>query len=138
MRSVVALVVVSLGIGFYGLLSHLVLRRAKNKLWELEGARRGVPAILYFTTPLCGPCHTVQDPIIESLAAAYGRALQVIRVDATAQPDVADRWRVLSAPTLFVFDARGVARFLNNGITPKSQLERQLQAIGVKNANLST
>ncbi len=105
-----------------------LLRRAahRGKSAELElGA--GVPAILYFTTPDCVPCRTIQGPAIEELREQFGDRLRIIKVDASQRADLANSWGVLSVPTTFIIDAQGQPRHVNNGVTPAARLRRQLR-----------
>jgi hypothetical protein len=57
---------------------------------------------LVFTTPYCATC----GPVEERLRAADPSA-RVVRVDATAEPHLADAFRVRRAPTAVLADAGG-------------------------------
>ncbi len=92
----------------------------------LADVRPGVPLIVYFTTPGCLPCKTRQQPALKMLQEQCGEALQVLTVDATEQPDTADRWGVMSAPTTFVLDASGDAIAVNHGVADADTLRQQL------------
>jgi thioredoxin-like negative regulator of GroEL len=94
----------------------------------LIGLQPGVPIILYFTTPTCVPCRLQQTPTLQRLQHELGDALKVIRVDATENPEAADRWRVFSVPTTFVLDGAGQARKVYNGLVDAETLKRELQA----------
>ena len=96
----------------------------------LDGLREGVPTIVYFTTPQCMPCKTQQLPALQTLQTELGERLQVVRVDATEQPEAAERWGVFSVPTTFVLDRQGQAREVNYGVADAAKLRRQLQAAG--------
>lgn len=103
-----------------------ILRRArKTKLGNLDW-RAGVPAILYFTTPDCAPCKTIQGPAIETLQKQFGDRLQIIKIDASQQTQLADAWGVLSVPTTFIIDADGQPRHVNNGVASAAKLCQQL------------
>ncbi|HLF00856.1 MAG TPA: thioredoxin family protein [Anaerolineales bacterium] len=132
LRLLTALALVGLGLLAYAAYGQFTVRRAQNKRLGLESARPGVPAILYFTTPSCVPCRTAQGPAIERLTAALGDALQVIKIDAQEQPDVADHWGVLSVPTTFVIDRSGKPRFFNAGVAQVDKLEKQLLQAGLQ------
>ncbi len=95
----------------------------------LASLRDGVPAIVYFTTPFCEPCRTLQKPALTALQRELGPSIQVIQVDATEQPDAADRWGVFSAPTTFILDAHHTPRQVNRGVTSAETLKKQLQAV---------
>jgi thiol-disulfide isomerase/thioredoxin len=97
----------------------------------LDELQAGKSAVLYFTAPGCVPCRTVQAPALEVLQADLGAALQVIKIDASARPDVADYWGVLSVPTTFVLDRQGRARRVNHGVASADKLRGQLEEVGV-------
>ncbi len=129
-RALWAVLIIAAGLGFYWLANRLVLRRAQSNqesgLAPLPGRKPGVPAVLYFTTPNCAPCKTVQRPALQRLQAHLGERLQVIEVDASAQPELARAWGVLSVPTTFIIDARGQLRHVNHGATRAEKLIEQL------------
>lgn len=104
-----------------------LLRHAPARRPGLEYAEPDKAVLLYFTTPTCAPCKTIQRPAIEQLKAQLGDGLQVIEVDAAAHPEIADQWGVLSVPTTFVIDAQGRARHVNHGVTRTEKLRQQLQ-----------
>jgi len=95
----------------------------------LETIRPGIPAILYFTTPTCVPCKTVQRPALAHLQERLGDSIQVIEIDAAAQPELANYWGVLSVPTTFIIDGRGRPRRVNHGVSSADKLQRQIEEV---------
>lgn len=93
----------------------------------LATAQRGIPAVLYFTTPTCAPCKFAQRPALQKLQAELGEAVQVIQVDATQNPDAASRWQVQTVPTKFVLDGTGTPRHINHGVTDFNKLLQQIR-----------
>ncbi|MBI5650140.1 MAG: thioredoxin family protein [Chloroflexi bacterium] len=131
-RFFIAILIVGFGVAFYLAISRLrlaALRRANQSRVNLglDDFRIGVPAILYFTTPDCAPCRTVQAPAIEELRAQFDDRLQVIKVDASERIDLANSWGVLSVPTTFIIDAHGQPRHVNNGVASAAKLRQQLR-----------
>lgn len=55
-----------------------------------------------FTTPYCGSC----GPVTDRLRTGDPDA-RVVTVDATVQPDLADAFRIRSAPTVLLADGAG-------------------------------
>ncbi len=75
------------------------------------------------------PCLTQQKPALQTLLSDLGEGVQVIEIDALADPDAASRWGVLSVPTTFVLDAQGQPRQVNYGVVGADKLRQQLQAV---------
>lgn len=123
---------VVLGLGLYRAWNRWQLRRLNRasgeRLLGLADFKSGVPGILYFTTPDCVVCRTTQRPALQRLQAELGDGLQIVEIDAAAQPELADYWGVLSVPTIFVIDAAGHPSSLNHGLTSKDKLLRQIEA----------
>jgi thioredoxin 1 len=128
-RFIIALGLVALGWGGYRLINWLILGRASRKRLGLETFLPGTPAILYFTTPDCLPCKTVQRPALARLKKCVGHHVQVLQVDAVERPDLADYWGVLSVPTTFIIDSQGEPRLVNHGVTSAEKLIEQLEKI---------
>jgi thiol-disulfide isomerase/thioredoxin len=126
-RLFVALVVSGLGVGAFLLANRLILSRATSKVKRFAAYISGYPAIVYFTTPTCAPCKTIQRPAIEALKKNLGKRLQVFEVDASAQPGLAQDWGVLSVPTTFIIDADGKPRYVNHGVASAEKLFQQLE-----------
>jgi thioredoxin 1 len=127
-RGLVALIIIGVGVGFFWLISRILITRARGKRLGLEAIKPGIPAILYFTTPDCLPCKTVQRPELQKLAARLEPDLQIIEVDASSQPELADYWGVLSVPTTFIIDSKGRPRQVNYGVTRADKLFKQIQS----------
>ena len=124
-----AIGLIAAGLLLFRLANRLILGRARSHLPGLDDIRRDVPLLVYFTTPTCAPCKTIQRPAIQRLQECMGERLQVIEIDAAARPDVAGQWGVMSVPTTFIIDASGQPRHVNHGVTPQDKLLRQLEDI---------
>jgi thiol-disulfide isomerase/thioredoxin len=89
--------------------------------------RPGVSGIIYFWSPDCAPCLSVQKPALAVLEKELGEdALQVLAVNVYERPDLASEWGVLSLPTTFLVDASGEPRGINNGVAREDKLRRQI------------
>lgn len=71
--------------------------------------RGGSSAWVIFTTPTCVACRTVEQMLAEQRPGE-----RVVRVDATTDPELAQRWKVQRAPTTLLADNDGkvVARLV--------------------------
>lgn len=87
---------------------------------------KGIPTLVYFTTPTCAPCVLQQTPTLQSLSQRWGERLHIVRIDATEHPETASRWGVFSVPTTFVLDRHGEARHVHNGVVSAELLTKEL------------
>lgn len=128
-RAIWAILIAGIFVGAYWALNWLIIARARGKRLGLETIRPDIPAILYFTTPTCVPCKTIQRPALAKLQERLGDSIQVIEVDAAAQPELANYWGVLSVPTTFIIDRRGRPRRVNHGVSGADKLKKQIEEV---------
>ncbi len=128
-RLLIIITLTSIALLAYQICKRCQLRRVSQADPLLASVQPGTPVIVYFTVPSCIPCLTQQRPALEQIQAELGDQVQIVQVDATEDPDTADRWGVMSAPTTFVVDGRGQAHAVNHGVADASQLKSQLLAI---------
>lgn len=128
-RVLIFLAIVAVGVTLYRVYTVRRLRHATQSAPAdplLIDAPRGVPTLVYFTSPTCAPCQIHVTPMLRRIKDAYGDALHIVRVDVTQDPDAASRWGVMTVPTTFVFDANGQARAAHNGVFTEQQITREL------------
>ena len=129
LRFGLAVSIIVMGVFVYWLINQRLLARARNNVFRLFNKLPNKPVLIYFTTPDCTPCKTVQRPAIDRVSKLFGETLEVIEINAYEQPDLARTWGVLSVPTTFVLDARGEARYVNNGVARAEKLLEQIQTL---------
>jgi thiol-disulfide isomerase/thioredoxin len=123
-----AIILLLSGAAIFWLYTRLTLcRLAVQRPPGLENLRPDTPAILYFTTPECAPCKTIQRPALQRLQQQLGGRLQVIEINAAEKPDLAGAWGVLSVPTTFILDSQGRPRHINHGVANADKLLHQLE-----------
>ena len=119
--------ILSAMLGLYWAANRWILSRSRLSIRQAQLLPQGKPVILYFTTPTCMPCQTVQRPALQRLKEQMGEKLQVIEIDASKQPEVASQWGVMSVPTTFIIDSKGDPRHVNHGVAPLEKLQKQLK-----------
>lgn len=124
-RLVLASGVIILGAGIFFLANQAILARARGNNSQPFFAD-GKPVLLYFTTPTCAPCKTIQRPAIRRVQEMLGERVKIIEIDATKDPKMASTWGVLSVPTTFIIDRKGQPRHVNHGVATVEKLQRQL------------
>ena len=76
-----------------------------------------------FWAEWCGPCHAIA-PVLEQIASERND-LKIVKLNIDEQPAVAQRYGVMSIPTLILFkDGEPAAAAV--GAMPKSMLEERL------------
>jgi thiol-disulfide isomerase/thioredoxin len=125
-RAAIALAIILGSLGIYLLYNWTLQFRTRSLFADLDPKRTGAFTLVYFTTPTCILCKTVQRPAIQKLSQMLGNALQVVEIDAAERPELADRWGVMSVPTTFLFDPSGRLRHVNHGVTRAEKLLIQI------------
>lgn len=129
LRVLITLGIVILGAAVYWLVNQRLLARAQGNFPALFNVLPNKPVLVYFTTPTCAPCKTIQRPAIEQVTKFFGEKIQVVEVDATEHPNLASTWGVMSVPTTFLLDSRGEARYVNNGVARAEKLMEQIRTL---------
>lgn len=96
-----------------------------NDNFETEVLKADRPVLVDFWATWCGPCR-MQGPIVEELAAEND-GIKVGKVDTDANGELAEKFGIMSIPTLLVFkDGQLVGKSV--GVTQKEKLLQMLQA----------
>ncbi len=129
-RAILAMVVGVASFAAWKLLGRFVLARARRASDGSRGVPEGFvlgrPALLVFGSPHCAPCVHAQKPAAHRLERELEGAIQVIEIDVTEKPGMAERYGVVSLPTVFIFDAAGAPRRVNHGLVSAEELRRQI------------
>ena len=75
----------------------------------------------------CGPCKMIA-PVLEELSAKYEGQVTFVKVNVDNDPEVAQRFGVMSIPTLITFkDGQKVKQVA--GFQPKPMLEKMIEEL---------
>lgn len=82
------------------------------------------PVLVDFWAEWCGPCKMIA-PILEEIAEEQAGKLKVAKLNVDEAPSIAQRFEVMSIPTLIVFqDGKPAKRLV--GAKPKAALVKDL------------
>jgi len=94
-----------------------------EQTFENEVLGAGQPVLVDFWAEWCGPCHAIA-PVLDQIASERSE-LKVVKLNIDEEPAVAQRYGVMSIPTLILFkDGEPAAAAV--GAMPKSMLEQKL------------
>ena len=82
------------------------------------------PVIVDFWAEWCGPCRAV-SPILAQIAEERADELRVVKVNIDEEPELQQRYGILSIPTILLFKG-GEPAAAAIGAQPKQMLERSL------------
>ena len=83
------------------------------------------PVLVDFWAVWCGPCRQVA-PIVESLASKWGEKVTVAKLNVDDVPGVAERYGIMSIPTLMLFKGGQIVERVG-GVSPQASLERKFE-----------
>ena len=95
--------------------------------FESEVINSDLPVLIDLYADWCGPCKMIA-PIVEQLANEYAGKVKIGKLDVDKNGVTAQRYRVMSIPTLLVFKGGKVVDTIV-GAVPKSHLEAKLKAV---------
>ena len=92
----------------------------ENYAAEVERADR--PVLIDFYAAWCGPCKALA-PTVEALAAQYGGTCKFCKIDVDVEPLLAQRFRIMSVPTLVLLNGGRVETQLS-GVRSAEEIVR--------------
>ena len=89
----------------------------------IAGAR--IPVVVDFFADWCGPCKAMA-PVLDAFAKQRSGDVLVLKVDTDANPQLSQRYRIGSIPTLIVF-RNGLETTRQVGVASREVLERMIR-----------
>jgi thioredoxin 1 len=70
--------------------------------FDNQMAREGLPLVVDFYAPWCGPCK-ILAPLLAGLADQFAGRIRFAKVNVDEAPDLAQRFEITGVPTLLLF-----------------------------------
>ncbi len=98
-----------------------------NEMFQTEVINSEIPVLVDFYADWCGPCKML-GPVIADLAKEYEGRVKVAKANVDEQMELAQKFRVVSIPTILIFNKGEVVKQFV-GFTAKKQLAEALDSV---------
>ncbi len=100
---------------------------ATDQTFDDEVMQSEQPVLVDFSATWCGPCKKL-EPIVHEIAGDYDGRLKVVKVDVDQAPSTAQKFGVLSVPTLLLFK-KGAVKDQVVGLVSKQALTDRVDKV---------
>ena len=101
------------------------MRDVTDASFDADVLQAGKTVVVDFWAPWCGPCKAIA-PALEELSATTDK-IEFVKLDIDANPETAQRFGVLSLPTVILFEG-GEPRQSVFGARSKKHFEKSFSA----------
>lgn len=102
----------------------MTVKQVTARAFERDVLESGTPVVVDFYADWCGPCRALA-PEIERLARKWDGRVTFAKLDVDRAGEIAQRYRVVSIPTVLLF-RDGEVRASSRGLKTGEALEREL------------
>jgi thioredoxin 1 len=102
----------------------MTVKQVTAQAFERDVLESGTPVVVDFYADWCGPCRALA-PEIERLAGKWDGRVTFAKLDVDRAAEIAQRYRVVSIPTVLLFQD-GEVRASSRGLKTGEALEREL------------
>ena len=101
----------------------MVKKISQNEFNEVTASE---VAVIDFSATWCGPCKML-TPVLESVANKLDGKVKIVKVDVDESPDLAQRFGIMSVPTMILFK-KGQQAAAFSGYMPEAMLMQNIES----------
>jgi thioredoxin len=105
----------------------LTIGTEANFYEEVVDYSNKMPVLVDYWSPSCAPCKMIL-PMLENLAKVYADQIKIVKVDVSANPDLATAAGIRSVPTLHIMVNMVVVK-IQIGAIPNSKLIELIESV---------
>jgi len=102
-----------------------VVKKVTSAEFEQEVLQSEIPVLVDFWAEWCGPCRMVA-PVLDEVDKELGESIKIVKVNVDEEGELAQRYGVMSIPTLMVVKGGEVVE-TSVGFQPKKELISRIQ-----------
>jgi thioredoxin 1 len=96
--------------------------------WDQEVAKSGIPVLVDFWAPWCGPCRALA-PAIDRVAAQFEGKIKVGKLNVDDAQDLAAKYRVTNIPRVLIFKGSDQPVKTIVGLVSEAELVRNINSV---------
>jgi thioredoxin 1 len=96
--------------------------------WDQEVAKSGIPVVVDFWAPWCGPCRALA-PAIDRVASQFAGKIKVGKLNVDDAQDLAAKYRVTNIPRVLIFKGSDQPVKTIVGLVSEAELVRNINSV---------
>ncbi len=96
--------------------------------WDQEVTQSGVPVLVDFWAPWCGPCRQL-GPIIDRVATQFAGKVKVGKLNVDEAQDLAAKYRVTNIPRVLIFKGGDQPQRTIVGLASEAEIVKNINSV---------
>jgi thioredoxin 1 len=101
----------------------MAVGKVSDATFEAEVLKASEPVVVDFWAQWCGPCRMIA-PALEEISGALDGKVKIVKLNVDENPKLAEKYGIMSIPTLLMFKNGEVTARHTQGAVPKAKLQQ--------------